>query len=271
VLCRAASETSSHLFIHCTFAHNIWLHIIQHFSLPNHWTGATFNECFASWTLDKAAPPSLAVYVSWYIWLERNKTLFEDTSPSHRAVCYRILSTFHWQQSLNKPILYNTVDFSLPPGHSVAFFDGAASATGLCCGAGGIFKTHPERTTSWYLCCGRGTNSKAELLGLWATLLLASKWSLDHLQVFGDSKVIIDWINRKCALRSSHVEGWKLKTQLLASSFSDISFCHLHRAFNSAADALSKRALSQVVGRLSIFHCDRGQESPTTHLNLFEL
>jgi hypothetical protein len=94
-----------------------------------------------------AAPPSLAVYVSWHIWIERNKSLFEDASPSYRAVCYRTLSTFHWQQSSIKPILYKVVDSLLPTGHSVAFFDGAASSTGLCCGAGGIFKTHPERTT----------------------------------------------------------------------------------------------------------------------------
>jgi ribonuclease HI len=152
----------------------------------------------------------------------------------------------------------------------VAFFDGATLSTGFCCGAGGTFKMHPEWTTKWYLCCGRGSNTKAELLGLWATLLIASYWSLDHIQVFGDSKVIIDWINGKCDLHSSHVEGWKPKTQLMARSFSDITFRHLPRSFNSEADALSKRALSHEVGRLYIFHSDRGQASPTTYLNLFE-
>jgi hypothetical protein len=87
---------------------------------------------------------------------------------------------------------------SWPAGHTVAFFDGAAKSSGLCCGAGGIFKMHQKRTTKWFLSCGRGSNTKAELLGLWATLLLASNWSLDHFQVIGDSKVIIDWINCKC-------------------------------------------------------------------------
>jgi ribonuclease HI len=144
------------------------------------------------------------------------------------------------------------------------------SLLGLCCGAGGTFKSHPGRTTKWSLSCGRGTNTKAELLGLWTTLLLASSWSLDHLQVIGDSKVIIDWINGSCHLHSFHVEGWKHKTRLLARSFTDISFRHLPRSFNSEADALSKRALRQVVGRLSIFHCDQGLDSPHTFYNLFE-
>jgi ribonuclease HI len=181
------------------------------------------------------------------------------------------LSSFHWQPSTIKPILHKEVDFTLPAGHTVAFFDGAAKSTWCCCGAGGFFKMHPERTTKWFLCCGRGSNTKAELLGLWATLLLASFWSLDHIQVFGDSKVIIDWINHKCDLHSTHVEGWKAKTQLLASTFSDISFRHLPRTFNSEADVLSKNALSHEVGRLYLFHCDRGQASSTTYLNLFEL
>jgi ribonuclease HI len=152
----------------------------------------------------------------------------------------------------------------------VAFFYGAALSTGSCCGAGGTFKSHPQRTTKWFLNCGRGSNTKAELLGLWATLMIASCWYLNHLHVIGDSKVIIDWINNKSSLQSIHVEGWKQKTQQLALSFSDITFRHLPRSFNSEADALSKRALKQVIGRLSIFHCDRDLESLTTSYNLFE-
>jgi ribonuclease HI len=163
------------------------------------------------------------------------------------------------------------INFILPAGYTVAFFDGAAQSSGLCCGAGGSFKTHPGRTTKWSLCCGRGTNTKAELLGLWTTLWLASSWSLDQLQVIGDSKVIIDWINGSSQLHSFHVEGWKHKVRLLALSFTDITFRHLPRSFNAEADALSKRALSQSVGRLSIFHSDQGLDSLPTFYNLFEV
>jgi ribonuclease HI len=166
--------------------------------------------------------------------------------------------------------LCKEVDYILPTGYSVAFFDGAAQASGLCCGAGGTFQSSPERITKWTLCCGRGTNTKAELIGLWTTLLLASFWSLDHLQVIGDSKVTIDWINGSCQLHSFHAEGWKHKTLQLARTFTDISYRHLPRSHNSVADALSKRALRQKVGRLSIFHCDRGTQSSTSIFNLFE-
>jgi hypothetical protein len=107
-------------------------------------------------------------------------------------------------------------------------------------------------------------------LGLWVSLSLANFWSLNHLHVLGDSKLIIDWINQVCKLNSVHLEGWKQETRKLATNFSNIQFSHISRVHNSAADALSKRALSAVVGKLSIYHSDNGLESQITSYNLFE-
>jgi ribonuclease HI len=45
---------------------------------------------------------------------------------------------------------------------------------------------------TWTYNCGEGTNTKAKLLGIWATLLLASRLNIMDLQVLGDSKIIID-------------------------------------------------------------------------------
>jgi hypothetical protein len=87
--------------------------------------------------------------------------------------------------------------------------------------------------------------------------------------VLGDSRVVIDWINQKSNLRSVHIEGWKHKTQELSKHFTDIRFHHFSRSFNSEADALSKKALSAEVGRLSIFHSDSGIDSSTTCISIF--
>jgi ribonuclease HI len=162
------------------------------------------------------------------------------------------------------------VDLQWTDGTIFAFFDGAALSNGLCCGAGGTFRAHRSRTTNWFLNCGAGTNNKAELLGLWVTLLLANFWSLNHICVLGDSKLVLDWINQISELNSVHLEGWKLKTRMLAIFFSDIQFCHVPRAHNGAADALSKTALNAVVGRLTVYHCDNDIESPVSFYNLFE-
>ena len=107
-------------------------------------------------------------------------------------------------------------------------------------------------------------------MGLWVSLSLDTFWSLNHILVLGDSKIIIDWINHNSKLHSVHIEGWKERTLKLSSNFSAIKFRHIPRSQNTAADVLSKKALCGVVGRLSVYHVDKGVESPTSYYNLFE-
>ena len=39
-----------------------------------------------------------------------------------------------------------------------------------------------------------------ELVGVWASLILATRLSISDLHVLGDSKIVIDWLNGKGAL-----------------------------------------------------------------------
>jgi ribonuclease HI len=213
---------------------------------------------------------SLAALTCWWIWIERNQVIFEGRPPSCQAVVHKILSNFKWQPSSQKILQYKVCDYQLTEGTILICFDGAALSNGLCCGAGGTFRAHQTRTTNWYLNCGAGTNNKAELLGLWVSLTLAKIWNLNHILVLGDSKLIIDWINQTCKFNSVHLEGWKQETLKLSTNFSDIHFSHIPRTHNRAADSLSKRALSGVVGRLSVYHSDLGIESHISSYNLFE-
>jgi ribonuclease HI len=91
----------------------------------------------------------------------------------------------------------------------VACFDGATKANGRCCGAGGTIKLSNSLVHKWYLNCGPGSNTKAELMGAWATLFLANLLALPKIQILGDSKVIIEWLNERSELRVSSLEGWK--------------------------------------------------------------
>ena len=67
--------------------------------------------------------------------------------------------------------------------------------------------------------CGEGNNTKVELLGIWATLLLASILNLLDIQVLGDSNIIIDWLNNKGKLQVIALECWKDKITDLIKSF----------------------------------------------------
>jgi hypothetical protein len=46
-------------------------------------------------------------------------------------------------------------------------------------------------------------------MGAWATLHLANLLALPKIQILGDSKVIIEWLNERSDLRVSSLEGWK--------------------------------------------------------------
>jgi ribonuclease HI len=269
-LCMQNSEDLNHLLIHCPFTVFIWTAISQHFSLQSDWKGASLNDCYSAWYSVRSAPLQLAAIVCWAIWIERNHAIFENRPPSRPAVLHRILTSFHWRPSSIKPIQNRACVHQLAKGYTLICFDGAAQQNGLCCGAGGTFRSSLSRTSNWSLNCGSGSNTKAELMGLWVSLSLATFWSLDHILVLGDSKIIIDWINRHSKLHAVHIEGWKERTMKLSSNFSDIEFRHIPRSHNIAADALSKKALIGVVGRLSVYHVDNGVESPTSYYNLFE-
>jgi len=87
------------------------------------------------------------------------------------------------------------------------------------CGPGGVIRTFDSLIYIWYLNSGEGTNTKAELLGIWATLTFSSHLSLPKIQDFGDSKVIIDWLNDKGQLKACSIEGWKIRTKDLIKNF----------------------------------------------------
>jgi ribonuclease HI len=270
LLCSRASEDIHHLLVHCSFTQSVWSLVLNHLSLHLSWSGTSLSNSYTRWLAQTSAPKYLPVLVCWQIWTARNRATFDSCPPTLHVVLHKVLASFHWKPPLVKPPTLKACDFNLMEGYTVACFDGAALSSGGCCGAGGFFKNHPSRITMWFLNCGVGTNNKAELLGLWASLYLASCWSISHLHVLGDSRVIIDWISQKSKLQTVHNDSWKDKTMELSKSFTDVNFHHIPRSHNREADALSKRALNEAVGRLSVFHRDRGIVSPISSINVFE-
>ena len=84
--------------------------------------------------------------------------------------------------------------------------------------------------------CGVGTNTKEKLLGVWATLTLATHLSIQKLQVLGDSKVVIEWLTKKGRLQACAIEGWKIKILDLIKYFHEINFQHIYMDHNKEED-----------------------------------
>jgi hypothetical protein len=99
---------------------------------------------------------------------------------------------------------------------------------------------------------------KAEVLGLWGLLSLENRLSMKEMMVVGDSMVAIDWIIGNSKLNLLYLENSKDQIRNLKSSFDGINFIHVHRAYNTKADKLSKKALDCPMGRLYIEETIKG-------------
>ena len=95
---------------------------------------------------------------------------------------------------------------------------------------------------------GYGSNTKAELLGLWALLLSSQMMGIPLSHIFGDSQVIINWAKGSTVLSPPELLHWCRESQKLISSFQDLSFSHIYYEHNRIADHLSKTALSLSMG-----------------------
>jgi len=84
---------------------------------------------------------------------------------------------------------------------SLGWFDGSSLDSFMKCEAGGVIKIDDFVSYHWNLKCGRSTNTCGELMGVWALLLMVSRLHIDHIQVFGDSKIIINWLENKCRIQ----------------------------------------------------------------------
>jgi ribonuclease HI len=195
--------------------------------LKNSWKGNTLSDCFKNWFEDKTVPTPITAHICWFIWLERNKAIFEETTPSLQAVIYKTLAHQNRVLAPLKDRPSRDILILQLSNTTLAWFDGATQLDGISCGAGGVIKTPDLTVIRWIYNCGRGTNTRAELMGAWATLMLADHLSLHRLQVMGDSRVVIDWLSNRGRLQVCAIEGWKSRIKDLIKLFQSVSFEHI--------------------------------------------
>ena len=132
----------------------------------------------------------------------------------------------------------------------MVFFDGvAADSIG---GAGVCIWLNDQHFISIKLGCGHITNTRAELLALWASLYIAKDIGLPYLHIFGDSSVIINCAKDESTLAMVNLEAWCINTRKLISLFTFVDFSHVYREHNKREDTLSKEGLNMIAGHLSL-------------------
>ena len=122
-----------------------------------------------------------------------------------------------------------------------AFFDGASHGERPLGGVGAVIFFPSTRNMKIKCARGQASNNKAELSVLWATLKVAKSSQIQEIQIYGDSKVVVDWANEKNTIRAPHLQHLLAEIQTLKTSFRGIYSGHAYQELNMEADALQNR------------------------------
>ena len=71
---------------------------------------------------------------------------------------------------------------------------------------GGLFFLNEITNTKITFALGQGTNNKVELSTLWSVLWVASEKPVRRIQIYGDSKMTIDWANGQLQINAPHLQ-----------------------------------------------------------------
>jgi hypothetical protein len=94
-LCGIMVENIKHLFIECIFTRSVWEKSALLLKCNLKWDKLTLMDCMDAWVLNKQLPKRLPILTCWFIWKERNMTLFDDLHPNDWAVTFKILKTLN--------------------------------------------------------------------------------------------------------------------------------------------------------------------------------
>lgn len=86
------------------------------------------------------------------------------------------------------------------------------------------------------------TNNSSEYQALILGLIQAQKENITILQVYGDSKLVIQQMKGLWKVRNLNLKKWFDQAQKLAKSFDVIKFKHIPRNINKLADKLANKA-----------------------------
>lgn len=125
------------------------------------------------------------------------------------------------------------------------FFDGASRGNPGLAGYGAVIFTENwkivDECYSKMSCIS--TNNQAEYAGLLNGLKMVLRNNIQNIDVYGDSKLIIEQMNNRWKVKN---EGLKLYYDVckdICSELSHVTFSHVKRDLNKHADMLANKAL----------------------------
>lgn len=144
----------------------------------------------------------------------------------------------------------------------------------------GFFRWSIESNRVWWRFCpdinehhrylaklglGIGSNNFAELSALYNLLHFALSHHISQINIFGDSMVVVNWINNVTNCHAHMLNNLFQNTLTLKAAFEHFSCVHIYREHNSEADKLSKEASSLPRGNGQIVEQNGSEEHQFYH------
>jgi ribonuclease HI len=131
------------------------------------------------------------------------------------------------------------------------YFDGASRGNPGFASYGGViisnFGDNNEMITYAKVLPKGTSNNVAEYTGLLEGLKKAQELCIDDLEVYGDSKLVINQMNGLWQVKHPNMKVLYDECKKLELFFEKISYYHVERKYNKRADALANSALDNIL------------------------
>ncbi len=128
------------------------------------------------------------------------------------------------------------------------FTDGGARGNPGPAGIGGVlYNSKDEVVADFSVYLGETTNNQAEYKALLKGLELALENKVEDLECFLDSELVVKQLNREYKVKNKDLALLFVKAWNLSLSFRKITFQHVYREQNKAADALANEAMDRAL------------------------
>lgn len=138
-------------------------------------------------------------------------------------------------------------------------------------GGGAILHLNEHLSFRIQVGLGRGTNNYAELNNVKHLQLFAWEQNCQRIQIFGDSQLVINWINDVYHCQLQTLRGTLDDVFSLKSQFYFIVCSHIYRERNEIIDRLSKEAAQLNMGQWIVQVFRDGEFYPFFHFQFIEM
>jgi ribonuclease HI len=126
------------------------------------------------------------------------------------------------------------------------FTDGGARGNPGPAGIGGVlYDSEDEITAEFSVYLGETTNNQAEYKALLKGLELALENKVEDLDCYLDSELVVKQLKREYQVKNEGLASLFVKAWNLSLKFKKITFNHVTRDKNTAADALANQAMDK--------------------------